>query len=96
MSYEREAAILKGRLSAGARISWGVPHARQRAKDRKVAVHIAERIIRQASVTGLTTEVSGADRLRVSGRDEDGRPVDVVVEMDDDAVLVITVIRADE
>lgn len=66
-----------------------------RAKERKVAVYIAERIIRQASVTGATTEVSGADRVRVSGRDENGRPVDVVVELDVEAVLVITVIRPD-
>jgi DNA-binding transcriptional regulator YiaG len=34
--------------------------------------------------------------MRVSGRDENGRPVDVVVELDDDVVLVITVIRISE
>jgi soluble P-type ATPase len=96
MPYEQEVAALRAYLASGARISWEIPHARTQAKKRKVAVHIAERIVRQASVTGVTTEVSGMDRVRVSGRDENGRPVDVVVELGDEVVLVITVIRTDE
>jgi hypothetical protein len=93
-----ETARLKAMLAAEARISWSISHARRQATERQVPMIVAERIVRMGTVTGLEVEVSGQERWRVSGRDPDGRPVDVVVApIDDENVLrVITVIRTDE
>jgi hypothetical protein len=93
-----ETARLKAMLAAGARISWEIPHAKRQAARRKVPIFVAERIVRMAMVTGLDVEVGGRERWRVSGRDPDGRPVDVVVAPTDggDVLRVVTVIRTDE
>jgi len=84
-------------VAAGARISWEIPHAREQAAKRNVPRFEAERVIKGGTVTGLEIEVSGQERWLVSGRDTDGRPVDVVVKPIGDRVLrVVTVIRTDE
>jgi uncharacterized DUF497 family protein len=84
-------------LKGGARISWEVPHARTRAKTRGVSVLIAERVIQRGSITKLGLEADGTERWTISGRDTDGRPVDVVVTpVPPDVLRVITVIRTDE
>ncbi len=80
-----------------ARISWEVPHARERALERKVPVFVAERIIRAALSVRITTAQDGSTTWRVSGRDSDGRPIDVVVfPANPDVIRVVTVIRTDE
>ena len=100
MPRHSETARLKAMLAAGARISWEGrrQHAKQQATRRKVPIFVAERIIRTGTVTDLEVEVSGQERWRVSGRDPDGRPIDVVVAPigDRNALQVITVIRTDE
>lgn len=84
-------------LAAGARISWEVPHARQRAKERGVSVLIAERVIRRGRVVMLGVEADGSERWTIAGRDPDGRPINVVVTaVSAGVVRVITVIRTDE
>ncbi len=83
-------------LAAGARISWD-RHAKRRTVERDVPTFVAERILGRGVVTSLDLDASGTERWRVSGRDEDGRPVDVVVQpVGDDVVRVVTVIRTDE
>ena len=97
MANPRETARLRAMLASGARISWDVPHARQRAKERDVSILIAERVIRGGRVTGLGVEADGSERWAISGRDMDGRPVNVVVTPRlPDVLRVITVIRTDE
>jgi len=97
MSPERATYALKNMVGRGARISWEIPHARERAIERDVTTFEAERIIRSGNVVRVDTEVSGQERWRVSGSDADGRPVDVVVKPIREAVLrVVTVIRTDE
>jgi uncharacterized DUF497 family protein len=84
-------------VEAGARISWEIPHAKRRAAERDVPIFVAERIVRAGVVTDLSVEADGHERWRVSGRDPDGRPVDVVVTpVGGDVLRVITVIRTDE
>jgi len=62
-----------------------------------VPIFEAERILRRGMVTALEVEVSGQERWRISGRDTDGRPVDVVVKpIGDQTLRVLTVIRTDE
>ena len=96
MAYPQESDTLRRMLRSGARISWEVPHARQQAKTRDVPVFVAERIIRGCSVRRIEIDPDGSDRWRLSGRDPDGRPVDVVVKpVEDHTIRVITVIRTD-
>ena len=95
MSYHQERHTLTRLLESGARVSWR-HHARDQAKARDVQIFAAERIIRSGAVTQVSIEASGAERFRVSGRDADGRPVDVVIEMAEAAVAIVTVIRTDE
>ena len=95
MSYHPERKTLTRLLESGARVSWR-HHARDRAKARDVQTFIAERIVRTGAVTRVSIEPSGAERFHVSGRDADGRPVDVVIEMAEAAVAIVTVIRTDE
>ena len=85
-------------LAAGARISWERHHAKRQAAGRKVPIFVAERVIRTGGVTQLEVDIRGRERWRVSGRDPDGRPVDVVVApaQSGDVLRVITVIRTDE
>ncbi len=88
---------LKAMVVGGSRISWEVPHARERAQQRNVPVFVAERIIRAARAVRVTTAGDGSETWRVSGTDPDGRPIDVVVHPAAPAVIrVITVIRTDE
>lgn len=88
---------LRAMVVRGARISWEIPHARERAIERDVATFEAERIIRLGAVVRVDAEPSGQEKWRVSGSDADGRPVDVVVKPIGNAVLrVLTVIRTDE
>ena len=80
-----------------ARISWEVPHARQRARERQVPVFVAERIIRSVLNVRITTAQDGSTTWRVSGCDSDGRPIDVVVfPASPEVIRVVTVIRTDE
>lgn len=93
---ERAAYELKTLIVAGARISWEVPHARERAALRSVPVFLAERIIRAVAALRVTTASNGSQTWRVSGVDADDRPIDVVVYPAPGAIRVITVIRTDE
>lgn len=78
-------------------ISWEVPHARARARERSVPIFVAERILRAGMVTDVELPAGGPERWRVIGRDPDGRPVAVVVAVINQSSLrVITVIRTDE
>lgn len=97
MTGDRTIYRLKAMVVAGARISWEIPHARERAAERDVPIFEAERIIRAPQSCRLTPGDPGETRWRVSGFDSDGRPVDVVVKpVGDDVLRVITVIRTDE
>lgn len=90
-------ARLKMLAVLGARISWEVPHARQRAQERNVPVFVAERILRNPAAVRITLGEDGSERWRASGLDPDERPVDVVVVVTAEEVIrVITVIRTDE
>lgn len=96
-AFPQETAKLRKLTQAGHPISWEVPHARKQAKDRDVPLFVAERIVRSGAVTDVMVEPSGVERWRVSGRDEEGRPIDVVVvEVEASYLRVITVIRTDE
>lgn len=98
MTPDAKAAFrLKALVVEGARISWEVPHARQRARERDIPVFIAERIVRAVGSVRVTLAQDGSETWRVSGSDPDGRPVDVVVCAATASVIrVITVIRTDE
>jgi len=97
VNRRRETDQLRAMLAGGARISWEIPHARRQAAERDVPIFEAERVIRAGAVTSVETEIGGQDRWRVSGRDADGRPVDVVVKpIEDHTIRVVTVIRTDE
>ena len=88
---------LQAMVMAGAKISWEIPHARERAAERDVPVFEAERIIRHPQSCRLSLDVPGEVRWRASGFDSDSRPVDVVVKpVGDDILRVVTVIRTDE
>ncbi len=85
------------KIVAGARISWEIPHAKERAAERDVPIFEAERIVRNAgAITRVEYEASGQERWRVAGTDSDGRPVDVVVKPVGNVLRVVTVIRTDE
>lgn len=93
---EQAAFRLKALVMARARISWEVPHARQRAIERGVPTFIAERIVRAVGSVRVTYTEDGTESWRVSGHDPDGRPVDVVVvPAPKNTIRVITVIRTD-
>jgi uncharacterized DUF497 family protein len=82
-------------LALAARISWEVPHARQRAMERGVSIVVAERVIRNGAITQISMEPDGSERWTISGKDPDGRAVDVVVTPIGTAIIrVITVISA--
>ena len=87
---------LKAMVVEGAKISWEIPHARERAAERDVPIFEAERIIHNPGCCQRQLE-QNEERWRVSGFDSDVRPVDVVVKPIGRTVLrVITVIRTDE
>jgi hypothetical protein len=96
MTPEKATFELRAMVVEGARISWEIPHAEQRAVKRDVPKFEAERIVRAGNVTRTKTEPSGQIRWRVSGVDSDGRPVDVVVKPVDRVLRVVTVIRTDK
>ena len=80
----------------GMRISWEVPHARERANERDVTIFEAERVVRSGSVVRVDADTSGT-RWRIEGFDVDLRPIHVVVKVVGAAILrVITVIRTDQ
>jgi hypothetical protein len=93
---ERASFDLKALIMQGARISWEIPHAEQRAAERDVPRFEAERIVRMACVIRIDMEPSGQSRWRVRGCDADGRPIDVVVKAVRGTIRVVTVIRTDE
>lgn len=94
---ERATFSLRAMVAAMARISWEIPHARERAIKRDIPLFEAERIVRLGSVTKVVLGIDGIQRWRVSGWDCDSRPIDVVVKPIGDTVLrVVTVIRTDE
>jgi uncharacterized DUF497 family protein len=81
----------------GSRISWEIPHARERAAKRDVPIFEAERIVRAAkTIIKVEVDPSGYEKWRVGGADSDGRPVDVVVKPVGEVLRVVTVIRTDE
>lgn len=95
MSHHSETARLKRMLAHAARISWEVPHARQRAMERGVSIVVAERVIRNGAITRISLEADGSERWSISGKDPDGRAVDVVVmPIGTTTLRVITVIAA--
>lgn len=97
MDHQRETFELRAMVVKGARISWEIPHAQERALGRDVPIFEAERIVRTGHVVRVDTEESGQVRWRVAGHDSDGRPVDVVVKpIKDTSLRVVTVIRTDE
>lgn len=87
---------LQAMVVAGAKISWEIPHARERAAERDVPIFEAERIIRNPRSCRLSLGDAGDERWRASGFDSDGRPVDVVVKPVGRILRVVTVIRTDE
>jgi hypothetical protein len=88
---------LRAMIVDGCRISWEVPHAKQRANERHIPLFAAERIIRQAQALRITMAGDGTQTWRVSGFDPDERPIDVVVfPASQNTLRVITVIRTDE
>ena len=96
MDADRTIFELKAMVLSGARISWEIPHARERAIERDVPVFEAERIIRNPAGCCLSVR-DGDTRWRASGLDSDGRPVDVVVKpIGGHTLRVVTVIRTDE
>ncbi len=96
MTPEQKATFdLKALVVQGAKISWEIPHAEQRAIERDVPKFEAERIVRFGVVTRIDTEPTGQSRWRISGSDSDGRPVDVVVKPVGRTLRVVTVIRTD-
>ena len=97
MSERPETYRLKAMVVSGARISWEVPHAQERAKERGVPLFEAERVIRDGTVKKVEMGEDGYERWRITGWDSDARPVDVVVKpVGEHTLRVITVIRIDE
>jgi hypothetical protein len=97
MTPEQKATFeLRALIVRGARISWEIPHAEQRALERDLPKFEAERVIQRGIVTRIDTEVRGQLRWRISGEDSDGRPVDVVVKPIGSTLRVLTVIRTDD
>ncbi len=91
---EKAAYDLKALIVSGARISWEIPHAKERAAERDVPIFEAERIVRAAKkVVRVTREPGEFVRWRVAGEDSDGRLIHVVVKPVGTVLRVVTVIR---
>lgn len=84
-------------VMAGARISWEIPHAKDRARERDVSIFEAERVIRTGIVEKIEAGPAGETRWLIAGWDADSRPIHIVVRpVGSDVLRVITVIRKDE
>lgn len=84
-------------LMAGVRISWEIPHAKERARERGVSTFEAERVIKGGTVEKIETGPFGETRWLIAGWDADSRPIHIVVRpVGSDVLRVITVIRKDE
>ena len=93
MTPEQATFELRAMVVKGARISWEIPHAEQRAFERDVLKVEAERIVQTGTVVKTDPDRDGRIRWRVAGRDSDGRSVHVVVKAVGSVLRVITVIR---
>ena len=86
---------LKAMVTRGARISWDIPHALERARERDIPLFEAERVIRNGHVVRVDAQHL-PPRWRVAGYDSDGRPIHVVVAPHPNALRVVTVTSTDE
>lgn len=90
---------VKGLVTNNAPISWEVPHSVEQAQNRDIPQFVAEQIIRRLDHVSPTypNPQTDAPRWLISGIDDDERPINIVIEIKNDKIIiVITVIRKDE